>query len=303
MEMACLELGEDAVFLESRPTTGEAITLGKLEVIFGVASPVADRAPVPAIARMAPREMSVVLAEEPEDNLLLRAAESVRDSAPIRSAGRLEVSTQSLRLENPSAARRDTFAFVPGIIPFIGAPGVGKTTSIMKFALALATAKNAKVRIVEFEDLAVGRCPLLRRFTEIVNIPLTSQRRLKLEDLLPETPEEYILVDTPGLASGNPDAAHPLIRLLAQTAVSQCHLVVPGWFSPAATPSLLARSAPFRPTHVLLTHADDAPANGVQTLSSALRLPISLLTAGREAQRGFLSDKPAGMAAVAGRVA
>src|SRR5258708_1451278 len=109
MELARLELGDEAVFLESRPTTGEAMLLGKYEVVFGTA------APVMAAASKAPaRQAAVAFAEEPDDELLLRAAESVTDSAPLRTPGRAAVPVNGLRLESTVASRRESFKFVPG---------------------------------------------------------------------------------------------------------------------------------------------------------------------------------------------
>jgi len=277
MEMASRELGEDAVFIQSKHTTGDAVALGRFEVVFGIASS------APAL-----REESLP-EEEPEDDLLLRAVAAVSDSAPIVNG---TSHTQVIRAVNPErqpVVVPETFQFQPGPVNFIGLAGAGKTTAVMKFAFALNAMKNWRVRIVELQDPTTGANRQLRRFAEILNLPFISRRYLTQEDILDSPASEVILIDAPGLSLTAGREADPHLRLMRQVCRSQCHLVVPAWYSPTAVPTLLAHAEPFGPTHLLITHSQDFPAETALSLKAAFHLPLSLLTAGREPQRGFVN--------------
>ncbi len=278
MEMASRELGDEAVFIQSKHTTGAAMAFGKFEVVFGIATSAPAVQPVP------------LPDEEPEDDLLLRAVAAVADSVPIaNSAAARTRLIPAFAPERPQAAIPEKYQFQPGPVAFIGHSGAGKTTAVMKFAFTLAAVRNCKVRIAEVQDPATGSSPQLRRFAEILNIPLISRRYLTREDVLDSPPSEFVLIDAPGFAPSVSRESDPLLRLFGQIRRSQCHLVVPAWYSPAAVPSLLVQAHPFGPTHLLVTHAQDGPADSVRSLEAAFRLPLSLMTAGREPQRGFLN--------------
>jgi flagellar biosynthesis GTPase FlhF len=288
------ELGEDAVLIQSKLAEGDARSLGKYEVVFGLSNPLASR------------EEPIEDPDGDEDEFLLRAANAVSDIAPSQSRTRPSQSVRINRLTQPlpEAELRVPSAWEPGAIAFVGPAGGGKTASLMKLAFALTAVRKRKVRIIEIQDTVTGGSPLLQRFTEILELPFVSRRFPTREDVVSASDSHSVLIDTPALSPAQTDDSNRLSKLLSQIQGLRTQLVIPSWVSPAAAPMLLsAAKALTRPSHLLLTHAETAPADCARILAEAFGLPVSLVTTGREPQSGFVNLPGAQALARTGRAA
>jgi hypothetical protein len=294
VEWAHAELGEEAVLIQSKLAEGEARSLGKYEVVFGLSDP------------SAVQEQPMEEADGDEDEFLLRAANAVADIAPSQSRTRPAQSVRVNALPQPQreVAPSVPSAFEPGAMVFVGPAGAGKTASLMKLAFALTAVRKKKVRIVEVQDPVTGGSPLLRRFTEILELPFVSRRYPTREDTIPDSDTHSVLIDTPGFTAVNADESQRLSKLFAQIPALRTQLVIPSWASAGAAPILLtAARALARPSNLLLTHAEFAPADSARILEAAFGLPLSLVTTGRDPQSGFVNLTGAQVPVRAGRAA
>jgi hypothetical protein len=160
----------------------------------------------------------------------------------------------------------------------------------MKLAFALAAVRKRKVRIVEVQDPGTGGSPLLRRFTEILEVPFVSRQYPTREDIVSDSDSHSVLVDTPGFSATEGEGSRRLSKLLGQIPGLRTQLVLPSWVSPAAAPLLLSSAKALgRVSNLLLTHAESAPPDSARILEAAFGLPVSLMTGGREPQAGFVN--------------
>lgn len=280
VEWAHAELGEEAVLIQSKLAEGEARALGKYEVVFGLSTP------------SAVQEQPIEEADADEDEFLLRAANAVSDIAPSQSRTRPAQSVRVNPLPQPQreVEPRVPSAWEPGAMAFVGPAGAGKTASLMKLAFALTAVRKKKVRIIEVQDPVTGGSPLLRRFTEILELPFVSRRYPTREDVLSDADSHSVLIDTPGFTVAERESANRLSKLLAQIPGLRTQLVIPSWASPGSASILLSSArALARPSNLLLTHAEFAPADSARILETAFGLPLSLVTVGREPQAGFVN--------------
>jgi flagellar biosynthesis protein FlhF len=96
------------------------------------------------------------------------------------------------------------------VVAFVGAPGVGKTTTIAKLAAYHAINQNKRVALITLDDFRIAAIEQLKVYAKIMGIPLGVASRLSefKKQLKQFNDLDLILIDTPGMGPKNLDQLH-----------------------------------------------------------------------------------------------
>src|SRR6478752_970922 len=99
----------------------------------------------------------------------------------------------------------------------VGPPGSGKTTSLVKLAVAYGVAARKSVQVVSLDNLRVGAAEQLRSYAAILGVGFQAlESPAGLDQALEEHAKSLILIDTPGYCLGDLDAAADLAHVLSR---------------------------------------------------------------------------------------
>jgi flagellar biosynthesis GTPase FlhF len=276
MTLARRELGAEAMLLNSRPSPTEARHLGPYEVVFAT---VPDHSP-PTLLRANPqpylpgRELSA-------DSLMdagfeRQLAERIVAAHPLSPVDFLATLVQAEPVLAELTNGREMAAL-------IGPSGRGKTTTLVKLAIANGLAQRKPVRIYSADYLRIGASAPLRTLAGILGVTFESfESPAALNHALTHAMPGLTLIDTPGFGPRDHDAAQALARVLTAQPVLSVHLVLRADTTHTALSAAIERFACFRPARLLFTGLDEAPHLG-SMFSAAVgaQLPISFLTNGQ----------------------
>ncbi len=167
-------------------------------------------------------------------------------------------------------------------VMFVGAPGAGKTSSLIKAGLQFGLKRRRALRLISLDTLRIGGFEQLQRYARISGVdcqPLVDFSNL--EGALTGGFTGLTLIDTPGFGKSDSDAMLELAQITRKLPL-EVHLVLPAHLSLTAAESTWQRFAPLAPSRLLLTHLDEA-ANHTAPLEFAIRsgLPVSFLADGQ----------------------
>jgi len=116
----------------------------------------------------------------------------------------------------------------PHAVTFIGPPGSGKTTLLVKLAGRLALGRGERVVLASMDFFRVGAVEQLKAYAEILGVPF---HLVAAADAVPGLLDaargaQWLLVDTPGLASGNGERLGQLAAWLGALPGNERHLVL-----------------------------------------------------------------------------
>lgn len=201
-----------------------------------------------------------LLASEIREPLAVEAAIAAIEAKPTATAE--ELITESIRfllapikLEHPlqqqSKAR---------IIAFVGATGVGKTTTLSKLATIAHIVNRSDVVIISADTYRVGGAEQLQTIAAIANIPFrvvySSQEMRQV--IVKESHRDYIFIDTVGRSPNNATHIREIKSFLHAASPDVCFLVQPATSSESSLLEGYRRFAPLSPTHVVITKLDEA---------------------------------------------
>jgi len=169
---------------------------------------------------------------------------------------------------------------------FVGAAGVGKTTSLIKTALYLRARKARKVALLTLDANRIGSLGQIRQFTREFALPLFEASSFKaLAALMPELDAyDHVLVDTCAFSAKDGEQKKLQDALLAILCAQECstYLVVGAPSKESDLSAQLQHFSDHRLKAVICTKLDET--SGIGNLLAFARqsaLPLLFLTDGR----------------------
>lgn len=175
---------------------------------------------------------------------------------------------------------------------FVGAAGVGKTTTLVKTALYLRARKGKKVALLSFDTHRIGSVEQIRQFAREFALPLyEASDESALVGLLPSFEDfDHILVDTSGRSAKDEELKTFLNGMLTVLPSQECsiYLVVGASFKESDLLTQQQLFASHRIQAIICTKLDET--RGIGNLLSFVKqsdLPLLCLTDGQAIPEDF----------------
>lgn len=170
------------------------------------------------------------------------------------------------------------------VVAFIGPPGAGKTTTLIKIAIRECLTERQPVRILSVDPYRVAAHERLRSLAALVGVGFTAINSAPefLAAVEESRNKSIVLVDTPGCSLSEMDAAEEIAAALERLANKQIHLVLPASMKRQDLMRTVRAYAAFQPDYLLFTKLDETASLGA-ALSVALEAakPLSFFTTGQ----------------------
>ncbi|MEP6715344.1 MAG: hypothetical protein ABJC09_07200 [Terriglobia bacterium] len=303
LEVARRELGEDAMLVNSKVASAAAKAFGRLEVTFSYnahvdAPPAPRQSPLSEIEeirqqisalRMMAGNSTRTVPESPGEHRLCMAGFDAALAREIAGAAQDRVGHEGLAEEVMSRVPEAQFADPhPGerrILAFIGPPGRGKSTSLVKLAFRYALGRKIPVRIFSAGAQGVGDRETMARYAAILGIPFEACESLESLHLSLEGNDwkGLIMIDTPGLSPADRAETSEWARFLARRPEIDKHLVLRADARTADMLQTVERFSPLKPGHLLFTGLDEAAGYGAM-LTTMIRCGLPSVFSGTGSQ-------------------
>ena len=281
VEAARRDLGPEAVLVTSRLAPPAMRDLGKLEVIFQVEGSAnhlrQTRNPAPATAPG--------LNEIRQELAALREAMGLKSSVPKDPEPQVddmdEVHISPFGPVPPGGCRR---------LAFIGPPGRGKTTSLVKVALRFGLAAKIPVRIYGAGAHGIGGAEQLSRYAAILGVPFQAFEALESLHLALEGDgwKGLTLIDTPGLSPAEVLEMGSFSRFFARHPEIEKHLVLRADAGSADSLNVISRLSCLNPQRLLFAGLDEVPNwNEVVRVLARSAIPVTFAGIGPEIPEGI----------------
>jgi len=171
------------------------------------------------------------------------------------------------------------------ILAFVGSPGVGKTTTIMKIALHDAMVPPESVGILSLDVYGIGAGKALEAFSRLTGVAVeTVSDRAALPELMQRWyKKQVILVDTAGRSPNFPNYIRDLSRMFSILQPSNTYIVFDMRSDLEDMFLSGGRFSELRPSGIIATKFDETERPGkVISLSKGLELPVVFATAGQD---------------------
>ena len=303
LEVARQELGDNAMLVNSRPAPSEMRNFGRLEVTFAFDRPafpprVPQKPAAPADLDDIRQQLSDLrsalgrggekthlTAVNPDNSLAARlvsaglssetAAEIVA-GASVRPGDRDSAALAELTHRIPVSTFSELQSGETRTLAFVGAPGRGKTTSLVKLAFHLGIARRVPVRIYCAGAHAIGGQEQLARYASILGTPFQAFENLAGLNLAlnGESWKGLILIDTPGLSPAETTELADLKTFFAHRQDIQTHLVLRSDATSADLSNVVSRFSCLNPARLLFTGLDEA-VSSASTIETLIRSGIA----------------------------
>lgn len=321
MAQAGKELGTEAMLMNSRRTEVELQHLGSYEVVcavapeMGIAKPPASLPENGALAKEMTRlrgqmeSLAKVIGQSRTSHLetasrpeLAQIYESLCEAEISADVAQDIVLRLSLQLtpaassfEMTNQARIELASFIltnPALgngptrtVAFVGPPGSGKTTSLVKLAIRECLAKRRRCSLLTTDTVRIAAADQLRSYAAILGVPF---QVIETPEALSQAlesirPNDTVFIDTPGFASTDMEDAVSWAEVFTNFAEMDVHLVLPASMRAVDQERIADRYEMFSPHKLLFTKLDETQAlGGIVSLSLLLRKPISFLCSGQQ---------------------
>jgi flagellar biosynthesis protein FlhF len=324
LELARKELGEDALLVNSKPSSPASRSFGRLEVTFAwdpraaVPEPPAPPAPFgPARAlqpsgsrqpaseleeirqqisalRMAVGRPSGARPTDENEHLTRRLtdggleAETAREisAAAARRAGDPQGAlVQELAGRLPHASFSDMKPGENRTLAFVGPPGRGKTTTLVKIAARFGLAKRVPVKIYTAGSHNVCGEEQMARFATILGVPFLACESLEslILALNGDTWKGLTLIDTPGISPADTSQIAEFARFFSRRPEIEKHLVLRADARSADMSHVTSRFSAMEVSRLLFTGLDETLSLGamVETLLRT-NIPAAFVGTGQQ---------------------
>jgi flagellar biosynthesis protein FlhF len=231
----------------------------------------------PVIAEMLRELTEMGISQELADRLV----EQLPDQVDLASARRFALTglSQYLRVAGPRWQEDG------GRVAFVGATGVGKTTTLAKIAVRWALRHGARdLALVAADSVRIGAQDQLQSLGQLLGAPVYAPDGFAGLPVLLAQLARYrlILIDTPGTSVRDPQLAARLAVLANSASKLQSALVLPANTQAGAIEEAVKRFAPANPACCLLTKVDEAASlGGVLSVLIRARLAVAYVSGGQ----------------------
>ncbi len=181
-------------------------------------------------------------------------------------------------LGRPEANRR--------IVALIGPPGAGKTTSLVKLAVAYGLAARCSTQLLTFDLERIAAADQLHTFAAILGVGFQTLEAtpnalsMALEE---HRAKDLILIDTPGYGAKDLDGAMNLADQFSRHQDIDIHLVLSASMKPADLSAVVDRFSVFQPHKLLFTRLDETQTFGsILNETSRTGKPVSFFCGGQQ---------------------
>jgi len=172
-----------------------------------------------------------------------------------------------------------------GRLAFLGATGVGKTTSLAKIAVRWVLRHGARdLALVAADSVRIGAHDQLQALGQLLGAPVFTPESFNgLPTLLSQLARfRLILIDTPGASVRDPQLSARLAVLANSASQLESALVLPANAQAGALEEAVKRFAPANPACCLLTKLDEATSlGGSLSVLVRSRLPLAFVSEGQ----------------------
>jgi flagellar biosynthesis protein FlhF len=195
-----------------------------------------------------------------ESGFSRRMATEIGIAAARRQGNPEKAAVQELASRIPVIAPVDLLAGETRTMAFIGPPGRGKTTSLVKIAMNMGIARRVPVRIYCAGAHCVGAQEQLARFAAILGASFQSCESLESLNLALNGEEwkGLALIDTPGISPGDQAEESELRSFFGSRPEIEKHLVLRADASSADMLRMVSRFSGMTPSRLLFTGTDEA---------------------------------------------
>jgi flagellar biosynthesis GTPase FlhF len=276
LALARKELGPEAMLVHSRPTPEDLRSFGQYEVLFA-----ADLPEDPQPRTVAPPTQLPTLRRRLEASGVEPALARDIIQSTLRKNPRDVALSLCEEMESRIAADPN-LSTGPSI--FVGPPGRGKTTTLIKLAIAHGIAKRRPVRLLSLDNLRIGAMDQIRSFAAILGVPFHSCGTVGElhQQLSHASNSELTLIDTSGYGPHDLDPASALPQYLSSHPEISVHFVLRADAKTADSIGAVQRYAKFNISHLVYTGMDEVETFGSVFSTAALtRKPLSFLGLGQ----------------------
>jgi flagellar biosynthesis protein FlhF len=171
-----------------------------------------------------------------------------------------------------------------GRVAFIGATGVGKTTTLAKLAVRWVLRHGPRdIALVGSDTVRIGAQAQIQSLGQMLGVPVyTPENFESLPTLLSRLDQRLILIDTPGSSLRDTQLAGRLAVLANSASKLETAVVLAASTQAGALEETVKRFAPANPSCCLLTKVDEAASlGGALSVLIRARLPISYTSEGQ----------------------
>ncbi|MGH9622638.1 MAG: hypothetical protein ACRD45_23395 [Bryobacteraceae bacterium] len=220
---------------------------------------------------------------------LVQAARRLTDGdprSPRASAAAIEAAV-SAEIERRLLLEPEIGEREPGrkVALFTGPPGCGKTSLLVKVAVAHGVKRGIPVQILSTDTLRVGAVEQLSAYAHILGAGFQAVHTVAAfaRALEEHRAKKLVLIDTPGYAANEMEDAQELAGFVSSQRRIEVHLLLPTFLRQSVLARTAERFQIFAPAKLAFTHFDEAGSPGA-VLDQALRsgLPVSFLSSGQK---------------------
>jgi flagellar biosynthesis protein FlhF len=172
------------------------------------------------------------------------------------------------------------------VTAFIGATGVGKTTTIAKIAADLVLKYTKKVCLITVDNFRIGAVEQLKTYAEIVDLPLfVATNPIELERLLKDIMDDYdyILLDSTGRSPYDDVSLSDTAEFLSAVPGVMPVLVISMGANHRELPEVYERYSALEPEYIIFTKLDETKYFGaIANIAIKKKTPILLLATGQD---------------------
>lgn len=206
------------------------------------------------------RELEVAAGIDPEDGLDQDVDWEIESALETRHESSREGSSDQIASHVATTGPIEICHGTRKIVAFVGATGVGKTTTVAKLAANFRLREKAKVGVITVDTFRIGAIDQLKTYTKMIDLPLAvasseSEAKRALEEMIDM---DLVLVDTTGCSPRDLPKLQHARRLLSHLQVDETHLLISAASDVEAGEFALGQFARFSPSAVLLTKTDES---------------------------------------------